>query len=53
MVLLLTFQFICKFGNVHKNNLRELVKIVFLENKSDLKYKLEKIDAASKSKNII
>lgn len=53
MVLLLAFQFIYRYGNVHKNDLHDLVKIVFLENKNDLGYMLEKIDAASKSYGMI
>jgi hypothetical protein len=53
MVLLLAYQFIYRYGHVHKNDLQDIVKIVFLENKDDLNYMLEKIDSASKSYGMV
>ena len=53
MVLLLAYQFIYKYGNAHENELQDTVKFVFLENKDDLNYMLEKIISASKSHGMI
>jgi hypothetical protein len=53
MVLLLTYQFIFKYGDANKQELHDLVKVVFLENKTDLDYMVEKIKSASKSYGMI
>ncbi|RFU60736.1 hypothetical protein [Peribacillus glennii] len=53
MILLLSYQFIYKFGLPGKTDLEELLKIIFLNNKEDMEYMVEKIEAAGKSYGMI
>ncbi|WP_077215199.1 hypothetical protein [Bacillus dakarensis] len=49
LILLVSYQILGRVGKSYKDELKELIKILFLNNDKELLYMVEKINAASKS----